>query len=260
MEISVDKLLSLGKATKIKNKNYFTTEQYVSPFLERMSEFTNDFRVQVKLPDQISYTKDKEINEDDIVFNRVWIQAVLPNDISFENHKQVISMVYGLDVRKPIAKIYSGGLNMACTNLCVFNPDYIDVQEIQPETPISYKSVNYLIEKTLDVAAKLKKLTEIEVPYKEQTINENLGKWIRNALSMTYSKGYGKIKIASDLPIDAYKLLYEDKESSYYVQKGNSCSLYDVYGAMTQIITNDNRDILNKAEKTILIKDIIGFE
>ena len=257
MEITVDKLLKTGKATKIKEKAYFSTSQYVIPFLERMSNITDDFRVQVKLPDQISYTKDGEIKEDDLVYNRVWIQAVLPTELSIENHKQVIGLVYGLDVRKPVAKIYSGGLNMACTNLCIFSPDYLDVQEIQPETPINYKSVNFLIEKTLDVAAQLKRLKEIEVPYNERTINENLGKWVRKAMATTYNNGYGKIKIAADLPIDAYKLLYEDKESPYYVQYGYSCSMFDVYNAMTQIITNDTRDIMNKAEKTMLIKYIL---
>ena len=56
MEIDLKTLLQ-GKATIIKGKEYFSTEAYVTPFLERMSKFTNDFRVQAKLPDQISITK-----------------------------------------------------------------------------------------------------------------------------------------------------------------------------------------------------------
>ena len=31
---------------------------------------------------------------------------------------EVVGLVYGLDVRKPVVKIYRGGLNRACTNLC----------------------------------------------------------------------------------------------------------------------------------------------
>ena len=123
MEITIDELLA-GKGTRIKNNEYFPTAGYVEPFLERMSKFTNDFRVQVKLPDQITLTNEGNINKDDVTYNRVWIQAVLPDEYCFENHQEVIGMVYGLDVRKPIYKIYKGGLNMACTNLCIFNPDF----------------------------------------------------------------------------------------------------------------------------------------
>ena len=45
MELTIDQLLR-GKATRIKEKEYFTTEQYVVPFLERMSKFTNEFIIQ----------------------------------------------------------------------------------------------------------------------------------------------------------------------------------------------------------------------
>lgn len=259
MEITLNELLKTGKATKIKNKEYFSTEQYVTPFLDKMSKYTDDFRVQVKLPDQISYTKEGNINTDDIVYNRVWLQAVLPDEISFENHKSVIGMVYGLDIRKPVVKIYKGGLNMACTNLCIFSPDYLDVQELAAESPINYKPIDIIMDKTLDVVAYLNRLSSIEVPYIEANIDENLGHWIRRTMAVSYDNGYGKVKISSSLPIDAYKLLYEKENSSYYVQKGQSCSMFDVYNAMTQIITDDSRDIMNKAEKTILLRNILNF-
>lgn len=48
MEITLDELLR-GKATRIKERAYFPTEAYAEPFLETMSKFTSDFRVQVKL-------------------------------------------------------------------------------------------------------------------------------------------------------------------------------------------------------------------
>ena len=51
MQISIDQLMN-GKATRIKDRDYFPTAAYVEPFLETMSKFTSDFRVQVKLPDQ----------------------------------------------------------------------------------------------------------------------------------------------------------------------------------------------------------------
>ena len=85
MEITIDQLLK-GKSTIIKGKEYLSTEAYVTPFLERMSKFTNDFQVQVKLPDQYTLTKNGDINLEDITYNRVWVQAILPDEMNYPNH------------------------------------------------------------------------------------------------------------------------------------------------------------------------------
>ena len=77
MDITIDQLLS-GKNTKIKDKEFFATKAYVEPFLDRVSKVTDDFQVKVELPDQITMTEDA----DDITYNRVWLQAVLP-DVHF---------------------------------------------------------------------------------------------------------------------------------------------------------------------------------
>ena len=256
MEITIDELLA-GKGTRIKNNEYFPTAGYVEPFLERMSKFTNDFRVQVKLPDQITLTNEGNINKDDVTYNRVWIQAVLPDKYCFENHQEVIGMVYGLDVRKPIYKIYKGGLNMACTNLCIFNPDFLDIQEIEPETAVNFRSLERLMEQTDDMRVRLNNMFNMEIPYIETDIDQMLGKWVRNTIDQSYDKGFGKVKLATSTAIDAYKLLYCKKDSPYYVEPGQSTNMFNVYNAFTQLITDDDRDIVNKAEKTLLLQNIL---
>lgn len=253
MEITVDQLLQ-GKQTSIKNKNYFQTSAYVEPFLERMSKLTDDFRVQVKLPDQITIEDDKE----DITYNRVVVQAVLPEELIID-HSQVVSMVYGLDVRKPVVKFYSGALDAVCTNLCVFSPDQLNCQEIEPESAFDYKPLNSIIEnieKTVDFIKTMQN-TEFACTYKNTS--EQLGNWIKKCMSLSFDKGFGKVKLSTSTPIDAYKLLFTDNESRYLVDS-SSCSMYNVYGAFTQIITDSmKRDIMNSFEKTYLVKQILGF-
>lgn len=258
MEITISELLK-GKATKIKNNNFFPTEAYVEPFLERMSKFTNDFRVQVKLPDQITRTVDGEINMDDITYNRVWIQAVMPDEYCFDNHQEVLGLVYGLDVRKPLYKIYRGGLNMACTNLCIFNPSFLDVQELEPEHPINFKGINRLMEQTDEMKVWLERLHNTEIPYNEEVINENVGRWLRNIIEASYDNGLGKVKLATSNVVDVYKSLYVKKDSPYFVPKGEATDLFNVYNAFTQLITDDSKDIINKPEKTLLLKQILNL-
>lgn len=253
MEISLDQLLK-GKQTSIKNKNYFQTSAYVEPFLERMSKLTDDFRVQVKLPDQIT----KEDEKEDITYNRVIVQAVLPEELIID-HSQVVSMVYGLDVRKPVVKFFSGALDAVCTNLCVFSPDQLSCQEIEPETAINYKPLNSIIdniESTVDFIRRMQN-TGFDCSY--QNTSEQLGNWVKGCMKLSFDRGFGKAKLSTSTPIDAYKLLFEDEDSRYLVSD-ISCSMYNVYGAFTQIITDSmKRDIMNTFEKTYIVKQILGF-
>lgn len=256
MELTLDQALK-GKATQIKGKEYLTTEAYITPFLEKMSKFTDDFRIQAIPANQISLTKEGDINLEDIIYNRLWIQAVMPDDCGYENHDRVIGMIYGLDTRKPIVKLYNGGLNKACCNLCVFDPSFLSVQELEPEHCINFRPINALLEQTSTIKATLERLANTEVPYSDQIINENLGRWIRNTMNQQYSSQFGKVKLASSTAIDAFKLLYQDKESPYYVNPGFSTDMFNVYNAFTQVLTNDTKEIINKVEKTLLISNII---
>ena len=144
MELTIEQLLQ-GKATIIKGNEFFTTKAYAEPFLDRMSKYTDEFIINVKPADQISLTKEQEVNFEDIVYNRVWIQAVLPDEYAYENHKRVMSMLYALDTRKPVVKMYTGALNMACLNLCVFNPDALNTAELEPQTAINFSTIQTLM-------------------------------------------------------------------------------------------------------------------
>lgn len=258
MEITLEQALA-GRATSIKGKEYLNTEAYITPFLERMSKYTDKFIFNGILPDQITLTKDGDINIEDITFNRMWIQAVLPDDIGFSNHDRVIGMVYGLDVRKPVVKFYNGGLNRACCNLCIFSPSFLDIQEIEPEKPINFKPIDRLLTQTDNVRSVLEKLSNTEVEYNESSINENLGDWIRKTLNVSFTNNLSKVKLATSTAIDAYKLLYEKEDSPYFVPKGTNTDMFNIYNAWTQVVTDDKKDVINKCEKTFLIGNILGI-
>lgn len=255
MEINLTELLK-GKATRIKDKEYFTTEAYVTPFIERMSKMTDNFIINVKPADQISLTKEGEINFDDVIYNRVWIQGVLPNEYAWDNHQRVISMIYALDTRKPLVKFYTGALNMACLNLCVFNPESLSVNELEPESAINYNFINTAMSQTDTIKVTLEKLSNME--FTKDSIYDSLGHWIDNCITSKLNYGFGAVKIAESTPIDVYKDLFYDEKSKYYTES-NSVDGFTVYNAFTELITQDKKDIVNKFEKTILIKDIMGI-
>ena len=252
MEIGTAELLK-GKSTIIKNKEFYPTKYYVEPFLEKMSKFTDDFRIQVKLPDQMTLNKDNT----DITYNRVWIQAVLPEKYCIDSHDEVYGFLYGIDVKKPVVKLYRGYLNRACTNLSVFNPSWMNVQELIPGEPININPLTQLMESQNEFEITLNKL-------KDETISRDdrkmyLGNWVDHALRENEDYGFGKVKIATSTPIDAYKKLFIDSDSQYYIPEGIDPTLFDVYNSFTQIITDDKKDILNKFEKTIIVGKLLNF-
>jgi hypothetical protein len=257
IEFSLEDLLK-GKATSIKGKEYLPTEGYVTPFLERVSKLTSDIRVHAKLPDQLTYNDRGDIDTANITFNRVWLEAVLPHEYQYENHQQVIGMVYGLDTRKAIIKFYSGALNAACTNLCVFNPDSLVVREIEPEQPVNYKPVMELVEQTVEIGTTLRMFHNTEFDYTDPLfVNEKLGRWVRNCMTCSFDNGFGKVKLATSTPIDAYKLMFDKQDSPYYLN-ANNANMFNVYNAFTQIITDSTKkDVMNQVEKTLLVNDIL---
>lgn len=258
MELTLEQALA-GKSTSIKGKEYLSTAAYVEPFLERMSKYTNNFIFNGIQPDQITLTKEGDINLEDITWNRMWVQAVMPDEVGFDNHDRVCGMIYGLDVRKPIVKFYVGGLNRACCNLCVFSPSFLDVKELEPEKAIDFRPVDRLLTQTDNVRAILERLSNTEVEYNEMTINENLGDWVRKTLSSSFTNNLSKVKLATSSAIEAYKLLYEKEDSPYFIPKGTTTDMFNVYNAWTQVITDDKKDIINKAEKTLLVGNILGL-
>lgn len=255
MELTLEQLLQ-GKATKIKDKEFFTTKAYVEPFLERMSKFTENFIINAKPADQVSLTPNGDINFEDVVFNRVWIQAILPDEYAYDNHKRVVSMLYALDSRKPVVKLYTGALNMACLNLCVFNPEALSVAELEPETAINYSFINNMMSMVDTIKVNLEKLANME--FKRDEIFDDLGHWIDRCINAKWNSGFGAVKIVESAPVDVYKSLFYDQKSKYFTQN-DSIDGFTIYNAFTDLITQDKKDLVNKFEKTLLIKDILGI-
>lgn len=248
MEISVKELLE-GKGTIIKGKEYLPTLKYVKPFIDKIEEFTEEFKVFVKMPDQVTIDQTP-----DVTFNRVLIQAKLKNKLN--DLTENIFMVYGLDVRKPVAKFYRGYTDDD-NNLFVFNEMFLTSQAIEPGEPLTH-NVKSLLELTDDTQEKITKLMNTKVTTESTAIDLMLGHWIRLCMNLEHNSEYGKIKLSTSMAIDAYKLLFEERGSDYYILKENyEPTLFDVYSAFAKVITDDSKDLMNKFEKTLMIKDVL---
>lgn len=256
MELTLDQAMA-GLATSIKGKDYFKTSNYIEPFIDRMSKYTNNFIIQGKLPDQITYTENGDVNFENICYNRMWVEAILPDDYAMDGHKQSVSLLYALDTRKPIYKIFKNTVRMACLNMCVFNPEHLLVQELEPERAMDYTFATTVMEMTDNTKAKLEMMSNSFI--KRDELTDYLGLWIDRTIGCSYNNGYGKVKLAESIPIEAYKDLVINKDSDYFTESGDIC-LFDAYNAFTNLICNDKgKDIVNKFEKTYLVSNIMAI-
>lgn len=248
-QITIKELLD-GKSTLIKGKQYLATKEYVQPFLDDMSKYTNDFRVKIKLPDQMT----GNIGDTDTTYNRVLIEAVLPSDHTIDKHDEVIGLMYGLDIRKPVYKTYRGYLNQACTNLSVFNATWLNVAELKPLEGIKF-DIKALLEMPNNFENHLKAMKKDVIDRKD--MQALLGKWVDLSLRDNYFNGIQNVKISPNVAIEAYKSLLLDPESSYYVPETEEITMFNAHEALTQIVTDDSKDILNRFEKTMLINKFL---
>ena len=255
LELKLDEIYR-GKATMIKDNKYFSTQQYVEPFIDRVDKMCQgNFIVKAQPANQISLTPQGDVNMEDIVFNRVWIQGILPGEYAYENHQQSINMLYALDTRKPLVKIFKNTLNMACLNMCVFNPEHLNIQEIAPATAVDYNFVDYVMKLVDDTKVRLEELTKLS--FDPEDLKEKIGYWIDECIKSKYINNFGTIKLSETLPIEVYKSIVIDEKSPYFA-KNRIVDGFTVYNAFTDILTNDKgRDIVNKFEKVLLVNNLL---
>ena len=142
------KTIYKGHATVIKNKEYYTPEKYIQPFIDKLKPYTNKFICQVKMADQLSV--DDEINT---VYNKVLIMGIFPDsyDVVTSDERQthyhrIVCMAYALDVKTPTCKFYTGVVDGEM-NFYAFGTDCINIQKVLPDTAFDYTPVNNIINK-----------------------------------------------------------------------------------------------------------------
>lgn len=222
-----------------------------------MSKFTKEFVVNVQLPDQVTISNDSK----DVTYNRVWIQAIMPDKCTIDGYAETYGLIYALDARIPVYKIYRAYVNKETHNLCVFDPNWIQVYELKPETKLTY-SIRELMEKPFDIEKRLKIMKNTFISADIEDVHKLLGKLINRSLLYEYRNVGGKVKISPSDVIKAFEDVYHNNSSHYYVQPAVEGSLHNYYGAFCSQITN-SKDIINRFEKTILVGmlfDLVEYE
>jgi len=244
MEITLSRLLE-GKATIIKGREYLATKEYVQPFIDKMSKYTNKFIVHVQEPDQLLINNENN----DTTYNRVWIQAIMPDKCNVNGMVEVYNLVYGLDLRNPIYKVYRNYLHG--NNPCVFNSQWIIIGELKPNEKIPDYSIESLMELTTDVDLISKKMQNTFLD--DDNRHQLLGELIEKSMLYEHVHIGGKVKLSTSMVIKAFENVYMNSTSNTYKKESEECSVWNYYTAFTELVKDaSTKDIINNFEKTIL--------
>lgn len=250
MEISLKELME-GQSTVIRGKEFFETKAYVQPFIDRFSNDTDDFRVRVVAPNQLSISEGGVINQ---VYNKVLVEAVSPitHDLA-----EVCGMTYALDVRYPVIKFFKGIKdNMESGHLFIDKSQNIVTDDIIPGEAVNFTKLDALIAQPVNTQEWMEELKRKDFDASNDHVNFSLGQWVRFAININKTTEHGIIKIAYADIVSGYKWVFEDQNSPFYKGLGGHTEYYTIYSAMSSAIYN-SRDLVNIPDKTLLLKQIL---
>jgi len=197
---------------------------------------------------------DPVVNEEttgarNIAYPRVMVEAQLGELIP--NFEAVVGMVYALDLQKPVIKCYSGFNVRSCINLSIFNTDNMFQQELLGDyEKVISMARKYFLEKEKDVIDFKDRFTKLQQEFlTEPQLNELLGKMLRESR---------KTRLGTTPILGAARLL-DDSSTNYYVRPDGkfTCNKFNVYNAVTQILTDSN-DIIDRPNKTIALTKLLN--
>lgn len=247
-----------GCATSIKGVEYLKPKEYIEPFVLKLAPYKPYYYCNVKMADQLSIGE--TVNT---VYNKVLITAIFPDSYSIKikvgeeelKYRRVVCMAYALDVRTPMCKFYTGVVDDDL-NFYAFGANCISLQQVEAGFPLDYSLVDKVVtaglaDNCLDMLQQFSTIT-----IKKDDMQDTLGYWVDFAIKKEYVNDAGKVKLSPNMAIEAYKNIILDKESYYYC-KGKESDMHHLYKAWVSQITSDEKEFMNRYEKTQLINNAL---
>lgn len=175
---------------------------------------------------------------------------------------ETYNLVYALDVRKPVYKLFRAFKDRKNGNLFVFNSQWLNVYELKPSTPfVEFDNVvKNLMEMTDDSEIRFNRLNRETLSSDSKKKQQELGFLVENSMFYEYCNKGGKVKLAPAMVLKAYQNVYMNSSSRNYVSDTEECTLFNYLDAFSTLITEDTKDIVNRFEKSALALQILYSE
>ena len=177
----------------------------------------------------------------------------MPTKCDIEGYAETFNLIYGLDVRQPVYKIFKAYKDRRSGNLYCFDSRWLNVYELKPgEQFIDFEqTIKNLLEMVDDSNLRFKKMNSEFFSSDVEEKHTKLGDLIeKSMLYEFYGKG-GKVKLSPPIILKAFQNVYMNSSSKHYVKDTEECSLFAYADTILTLIT-DEEDIMNPFEKAYL--------
>jgi hypothetical protein len=244
--ISLDDLM-LGESFKRGNATFPSAAEIVQPYLQNTEQYVQEYRIKAWTSSETAIETQTQSDIDTVrehpIYTRVHIDGILHDEYQISNdgdvHKQVISMLYAIDIQSPIAKVYTGYERSACLNTSIFNPRHITSKRF---ADMDFDSIFDMIPRFAEDSISLKAEYETAIYELHNTMfaGENLfnaiGRiGIRTVKQPGLMTAYTNMLkfLQSNQDVNGIKNIYFKKDWDT-----NGYSAYDLYQAMTGTLSN----------------------
>ena len=177
----------------------------------------------------------------------------MPEKCDVDGYAETFNLVYGLDVRQPVYKLFKAYKDRKSEVLYCFDSRWLNVYELKPnESFINFESViKELLEMVDDSNLRFKKL---KTNFFSTDIDEKhmvLGDLVEKSMLYEYYGKGGKVKLAPPMMIKAFQNVYMNSSSKFFIKDIEECSMFNYVNAILTLIKEDD-DIMNSFEKCSL--------
>lgn len=174
----------------------------------------------------------------------------MPTKCDIDGYAETFNLVYGLDVRQPVYKIFKAYKDRKSENLFCFDSRWLNVYELKPgERFINFEPIiKSLLEMVDDSNLRFKKLKTIFFSSNVEEKHTILGDLLEKSMLYEYYGRGGKVKLAPPMIIKAFQSIYLNSSSKFYVKDVEECLMFNYVDAILTLIKEDG-DIMNSFEK-----------
>lgn len=181
------------------------------------------------------------------------MQAVIPNKCDIDGYAETFNLIYGLDIKQPVYKIFKAYKDRRTENLYCFDSRWLNVYELKPgERFINFEPIiQNLLTMVDDSGLRFKKMNTEFFSSDIEEKHEKLGDLIEKSMLCEYYGKGGKVKLSPPMILKAFQNVYMNSSSKYFIKNTEECPLFNYADAILALIT-DEQDIINPFEKGYL--------
>lgn len=169
---------------------------------------------------------------------------------SFSDYDNTFGVIVAMNLGQPIMKVYSGQEAKACTNLCIWNASDVFQQSLNSDINFSIQTVKQFFERKEEQIEEYRQVHQhlVDTYWNRNQLFSKLGELLVRSHKSKLGTG----------PIVGASRHLQDVKSRYYAMDKEETSLYNVYNAITQAIT-DGGDLVGKPHKTLVVGELLGL-